>query len=133
MVSLSRQIKLWRICYELVCWISKVVGFSTYLRLSLLTTTDIRRLLECCRMKHFMDVSVSHPYIGTTLGPELIQDMRDKVFVIRERMSVAQSRQKSDADNRRRPSKFEVRDHVFLTISPMRGVMRFGKKGKLSP
>jgi hypothetical protein len=48
-------------------------------------------------------------------------------------MSAAQSRQKSYADNRRRPLEFKVGDHVFLKVSPMRGVMWFGKKGKLSP
>ena len=37
------------------------------------------------------------------------------------------------ADQRRRPLKFEVGDLVFLKVSPMRGVMRFGKKGKLAP
>jgi hypothetical protein len=63
----------------------------------------------------------------------LIQDTRDKVLVIRERMSVAQSWQKSYADNWKRPLEFEVRDRVFLKISSMRGVMRFGKMGKLSP
>jgi hypothetical protein len=68
-----------------------------------------------------------------TLGPELIQDTRDKVRVIKEWMSVAQSRQKSYADNRRRPLEFKVGDRVFLKVSPIRGVMRFGKKGKLSP
>ena len=68
-----------------------------------------------------------------TLGPELIQDTRDKVRVIKERMSTAQSRQKSYADNRRRPLEFEVGDCVFLKVSPLGGVMRFGKKGKLSP
>jgi hypothetical protein len=48
-------------------------------------------------------------------------------------MSIAQNRQKSYADNQRRPLEFEVGDHVFLKVSPMRGVMWFGKKGKLSP
>jgi hypothetical protein len=48
-------------------------------------------------------------------------------------MSAAQSRQKSYVDNRRRPLEFEVGDRVFLKVSPMRGVMRFGKKGKLCP
>jgi hypothetical protein len=67
------------------------------------------------------------------LGPELIQDTREKVRDIKERMSAAQIQQKSYADNRRRPLEFEVGDRVFLKISPMRGVMRFGKKGKLSP
>jgi hypothetical protein len=68
-----------------------------------------------------------------TLGPELIQDTREKVHVIKERMSAALSQQKSYVDNRRRPLEFEVRDRVFLKVSPMRVVMRFRKKGKLSP
>jgi hypothetical protein len=48
-------------------------------------------------------------------------------------MSAAQSRRKSYADNRRMPLEFEVGDSVFLKVSPMKGVMRFEKKGKLSP
>ncbi|KAL5538486.1 hypothetical protein UlMin_044642 [Ulmus minor] len=45
----------------------------------------------------------------------------------------AQSRQKSYADRRRRPLEFKEGDYVFLKVAPMKGVMRFGKKGKLSP
>ncbi|XP_073061796.1 uncharacterized protein [Primulina eburnea] len=67
------------------------------------------------------------------LGPELVQQTADVVAVIRERMKTAQSRQKSYADVRRRPLQFEIGDHVFLKIAPLKGVMRFGKKGKLSP
>jgi hypothetical protein len=63
----------------------------------------------------------------------MIQDTYDKVRVIKERMSATQSWQKSYVDNRKRPLEFEVGDHVFMKVSPMRGVMRFGKKGKLSP
>jgi hypothetical protein len=48
-------------------------------------------------------------------------------------MIAAQSRQKSYVDNRRRPLEFEVGDRVFLKVSPMKGVMQFVKKGKLSP
>ena len=48
-------------------------------------------------------------------------------------MKTAQSRQKSYADRRRRPLEFMVGDLVFLKVSPMRGVVRFGKKGKLAP
>jgi hypothetical protein len=47
-------------------------------------------------------------------------------------MSAAQSRQKSYADNQRRPLEFEVGNRVFLKVSPMKGVMWFGKKGKLN-
>ena len=66
-------------------------------------------------------------------GPELVQKLVETVKVIRERLRTAQSRQKSYADRRRRPLEFQVGDHVFLKVSPMRGLSRFGKKGKLSP
>ncbi|EOX99952.1 Uncharacterized protein TCM_009026 [Theobroma cacao] len=48
-------------------------------------------------------------------------------------MLAAQSRQKSYADNQRRNLEFQVEDYVFLKVSPTKGVIRFGKKGKLSP
>ena len=48
-------------------------------------------------------------------------------------IKTAQSRQKSYADQIRRGLEFEVGDHVFLKVSPMKGVSRFGKKGKLVP
>ena len=57
----------------------------------------------------------------------------EKVKVIRQRLLTAQSRQKSYADRRRRPLSFEVGDHVFLKVSPRRGLHRFGRRGKLSP
>jgi hypothetical protein len=66
-------------------------------------------------------------------GSKLIQDNRDKVCVIKEQMSGAQSWQKSYVDNRMRPLEFEVGDRVFLKVSPIRGVMWFRKIGKLSP
>ena len=53
--------------------------------------------------------------------------------MIRERLKTAQSRQKSYADKRRRPLEFQIGDAVFLKVAPLKGVMRFGKKGKLSP
>ena len=53
--------------------------------------------------------------------------------MIREKLLVAQSRYKSYADNRRRPLEFSEGDHVFLRVSPMKGITRFGKKGKLAP
>ena len=66
-------------------------------------------------------------------GPDLIKDISDKVSLIRQRLLTAQSRQKSYADVRRRPLEFEVGDHVFLKVMPKRGVVRLGKRGKLSP
>ena len=66
-------------------------------------------------------------------GPNLIRDTSKKVSLIRQRLLMDQSRQKSYADVRRRPLEFEVGDHVFLKVMPKRGVVRFGKRGKLSP
>ena len=66
-------------------------------------------------------------------GPDLIRDTLEKVSLIRQHLLTAQSRQKSYADVRRRPLEFEVGDHVFLKVMPKRGVVRFGKRGKLSP
>ena len=66
-------------------------------------------------------------------GPDLIRDTSEKVSLIRRRLLTAQSRQKSYSDVRRRPLEFEVGDHVFLKVMPKRGVVRFGKCGKLSP
>ena len=48
-------------------------------------------------------------------------------------MQIAQSQQKSYYDNSRKKVEFEVGDMVFLKVSPVKGVMGFGKKGKLSP
>ncbi|RVW78377.1 Transposon Ty3-G Gag-Pol polyprotein [Vitis vinifera] len=67
------------------------------------------------------------------LGPELVQLTVEKVALIKERLKAVQSRHKSYADQRRRDLEFEVGDHVFLKVSPMKSVMRFGRKGKLSP
>ena len=66
-------------------------------------------------------------------SPDLIRDTSEKVSLIRHRLFMAQSRQKSYADVRRQPLEFEVSDHVFLKVMPKRGVVRFGKRGKLSP
>ena len=66
-------------------------------------------------------------------GPDLIRDTSEKVGLIRQRLLMAQSRQKSYADVRRQPLEFEVGDHVFLKVMPKRGVVRFGKRGKLLP
>ncbi|KAL5545238.1 hypothetical protein UlMin_009022 [Ulmus minor] len=67
------------------------------------------------------------------LGPEIVQKTVDIVEKIRQRMKTAQSRQKSYADRRRKPLEFAIGDKVFLKVAPMKGVMRFGKRGKLSP
>ncbi|KAI3742503.1 hypothetical protein L1987_60187 [Smallanthus sonchifolius] len=66
-------------------------------------------------------------------GPELIQEISDKIIQIRDNIRVARSRQKSYANKRRKPLEFQVGDLVLLKVSPWKGVIRFGKKGKLAP
>ena len=78
-------------------------------------------------MKLFMEGHVDLLCAG--LNQERLLCLR----VIRDRLLAAQSRQKSYADHRRRPLEFQVGDHVFLRVSPRKGVFRFGKKGKLAP
>ncbi|GJZ73866.1 putative reverse transcriptase domain-containing protein [Tanacetum coccineum] len=66
-------------------------------------------------------------------GPEIIHETTEKIFKIRDRMQAARDRQKSYADKRRRSLEFEVGDKVMLKVAPWKGVMRFGKRGKLNP
>jgi hypothetical protein len=60
-------------------------------------------------------------------------EVEEKVRQIRANILTAQSRQKSYTDKRRRPLEFEVGDHIYLQVSPMKGVRRIGIKGKLAP
>ncbi|KAJ9556477.1 hypothetical protein OSB04_011091 [Centaurea solstitialis] len=66
-------------------------------------------------------------------GPEVVQITSDKINQVRERLKTARDRQKSYADKRRKDIEFQVGDQVMLKVSPWKGVIRFGKKGKLSP
>ena len=60
-------------------------------------------------------------------------DAREKIYLIKERLKAAQDRQKSWTDRKRRELEFHFSDHVFLKVSPTKGVMRFERYGKLSP
>ncbi|XP_060170597.1 uncharacterized protein LOC132601535 [Lycium barbarum] len=67
------------------------------------------------------------------LGPDWVRQALEKVAMIRERLKTAQSRQKSYADKKVHDVELLKGEKVFLKVSPMKGVMRFGRKGKLSP
>ena len=66
-------------------------------------------------------------------GPDLIKDAEEKVALIRDRLKVAQSRQKSYADAKRKEVVYEIGDRAYLRVSPLRGIKRFGIQGKLAP
>jgi hypothetical protein len=66
-------------------------------------------------------------------GPDLVTEAENKVKIIQANLKTAQSRQKSYADQRRKPLQFQVGDFVYLRVSPTKDVQRFGIKGKLTP
>ncbi|GKF37816.1 hypothetical protein Tco_0114574, partial [Tanacetum coccineum] len=66
-------------------------------------------------------------------GPEIIHETTEKTIQIKGRIQAARDRQKSYADARRNPLEFQVGDKVMLKVSPWKGVIRFGKRGKLNP
>jgi hypothetical protein len=66
-------------------------------------------------------------------GPDLVEEAEATVRRIQDNLKAAKSRQETYANKRCRPLEFEVGDHMYLRISPMKGVKRFGVKRKLAP
>jgi hypothetical protein len=66
-------------------------------------------------------------------GPDMLQEAEKQVLMVREKLRVTQSWQKSYVDHRRREFSFEVRDFVYLKVTPMRGLHHFEVRRKLSP
>ena len=88
------------------------------LELSMVEVVDLR-LFEVCE--------------SSLLSRDIIFEAIEMVRITRDRLKAPYSQQKSYVDNRRRDLEFETGDHVNFKISHMKGVMRFGRKGKLSP
>ncbi|GJT56008.1 putative reverse transcriptase domain-containing protein [Tanacetum coccineum] len=78
---------------------------------------------------------VCWPEVGQVqlTGPEIVQETTKKIIQIKQRIQAARDRQKSYADLKRKPMEFQVGDKVMLKVSPWKGVIRFGKRGKLNP
>ncbi|GJT02897.1 putative reverse transcriptase domain-containing protein [Tanacetum coccineum] len=66
-------------------------------------------------------------------GKEIVQETTEKVIQIKQRIQAARDQQKSYADLKRKPMEFQVGDRVMLKVSPWKGVVHFGKRGKLNP
>ncbi|GKA74015.1 putative reverse transcriptase domain-containing protein [Tanacetum coccineum] len=66
-------------------------------------------------------------------GPEIVQETTKKIVQIKQRMQAARDRQKSYTDLKRKPMEFQVRVKVMLKVLPWKGVVHFGKRGKLNP
>ncbi|GJW13418.1 putative reverse transcriptase domain-containing protein [Tanacetum coccineum] len=66
-------------------------------------------------------------------GKEIVQERTEKVIQIKQRIQAAHDRQKSYVDLKCKPMEFQIGDKVMLKVSPWKGVVRFGKWGKLNP
>ncbi|GKA66711.1 putative reverse transcriptase domain-containing protein, partial [Tanacetum coccineum] len=66
-------------------------------------------------------------------GPEIVHETTEKIIQIKQRMQAARDRQKSYADLKHKPMDFQVGDKVMLNVSPWKGVVCFGNRGKLNP
>jgi hypothetical protein len=66
-------------------------------------------------------------------GPDLVKEAEVTVRCIQDNLKAAKSRQETYENKKCWPLEFEVGDHVYLRVSPMKGVKRFGVKGKLAP
>ncbi|GKE10113.1 putative reverse transcriptase domain-containing protein [Tanacetum coccineum] len=66
-------------------------------------------------------------------GPEIVQETTERIIQIKQRIQTARDRQKSYAHLKRKPMGFQLEDKVMLKVSPWKGVVRFGKRGKLNP
>jgi hypothetical protein len=66
-------------------------------------------------------------------GPDLVEEAKMIVSRIPDNLRATKSCHESYANKRRWPLEFAVGDHVYLKVSPMKGMKRFGMKGKLAP
>ena len=121
MGSLRGRLRYWRICCEPAYNNSyqATIGVAPYEML----------YGRKCRSPIHWDEAGERRY----LGPEMVQRTNEALEKIRARMLASQSRQRNYSDQKRRSVEFQVGDHVFLRVSPLRGVKWFGVRGKLSP
>ncbi|GJX86401.1 putative reverse transcriptase domain-containing protein [Tanacetum coccineum] len=114
-------------------------GIDTYHWSNSPTITVIMRALRLRHLKLYMGESIDHQYarvkleIANSLAQNWSERQQEMIVQIKNRLLTARSRQKSYADVKRKPMEFQVGDMVMLKVSPWKGVIRFGKRGKLSP
>jgi hypothetical protein len=82
-------------------------------------------------LRYYIDVDAAHRSV--IFGPDIVDKAEAMVRRIQDNLKATKSHQESYANKRRRPLELKIRDHVYLKVSPMKGVKRFGVKGKLSP
>ncbi|GKC54177.1 putative reverse transcriptase domain-containing protein [Tanacetum coccineum] len=98
--------------------------------------TYVSKCLTCAKVKAEHQIPsgwITEVGEAQILGPELIQETAERIVQIKQMMQAARDRQKSYADLKHKPMEFQVGDKVMLKVSPWKGVVRFGKRGKLNP
>jgi hypothetical protein len=83
---------------------------------------------RCCTPLNWIE-----PKDRVIFGPDIVEEAETVVRRVQENLKAVKSRQETYANKRHQPLMFEVGDHVYLRVSPMKGVKRFGVKGKLAP
>jgi hypothetical protein len=83
---------------------------------------------RCCTPLNWIE-----PGEKVIFGPDIVDEAEATFYHIQDNLRAAMACQESYANKRCRPLQFEVRDHVYLKVSPMKGMKRFGVKGKLAP
>ncbi|GKF12005.1 putative reverse transcriptase domain-containing protein [Tanacetum coccineum] len=80
-----------------------------------------------------VEFSYNNSYHASIKAAPFKKEMTEKIIQIKQRMQAARDRQKSYTDLKRKPMEFQVRDKVMLKVLPWKGVVHFGKRGKLNP
>nr|GEW14409.1 reverse transcriptase domain-containing protein [Tanacetum cinerariifolium] len=102
------------------------------------TLEDMLRAVRCAPFEALYERKCRSPILWVEVGEgqllrlEIVQEITEKISQIKDRLAAC-DRQKSYADKRRKPLEFNVGDHVLIKVSPWKGVVRFGKKDKLTP
>ncbi|GKD64840.1 putative reverse transcriptase domain-containing protein [Tanacetum coccineum] len=104
-----------------------------------ITIQTLEDMVRACVIEFGKVASVDHPFLGlrletlSSLAQKLSMKQLRKIFQIKKRIQAARDRQKSLADRNHKPMEFQVGDMVMLKVSPWKGVIHFGKRGKLNP
>nr|GEX53982.1 reverse transcriptase domain-containing protein [Tanacetum cinerariifolium] len=122
----------WRVCVPLLSRPSKKVTFFLYLCFLVLPGGKNYARKRVVRLSQ-VDMDLARVGESQLISSEIVQETTKKIIQIKERLKTTKERQKSYADKRRKPFEFNVHDRVLLKVSLWKGVVRFDRKGKLTP
>ncbi|GJR32688.1 putative reverse transcriptase domain-containing protein [Tanacetum coccineum] len=138
-VRVSVLFRPWKTCLEHASCTSGEVGIVHLPLVEFSYNNSYHSSVRCALFEALYGRKCFSPIMWAEVGEgqlivtKLVQETTEKISQIKDRLKVARDRQKSYADKRRKPLEFSVGDYVLLKVSPWKGVVRFGKKGKLAP